>query len=186
MSEQYPECNMTSSRASFKGNSFEMNQFPYQSLKRINSAFNKISLLFQTVLESEAKSLLPTVQLDFSWILENVRSTKWSVCKAIWMSDQFPEYQVYQLRTFTQKTFSKWNNVQSKHCRKFHCPLSKISLYYLNVTSYRLTVFRKLFNWTSVGPSKCPIDKLIGLQGHPNVWAVPWVQHDIIQSLFQR
>ena len=58
--------NMTSSRASFKGNSFEMNQFPYQPLKRINSAFDKISLLSQTVLEPEAKSLLPTVQLDFS------------------------------------------------------------------------------------------------------------------------
>ena len=57
---------MTSSRASVKGNSFEMNQFPYQPLKEINSVFDKISLLFQTVLESEAKNLLPTVQLDFS------------------------------------------------------------------------------------------------------------------------
>ena len=45
-----------------------MNQFPYQPLKEINSVFDKISLLFQTVLESEAKNLLPTVQLDFSWL----------------------------------------------------------------------------------------------------------------------
>ena len=66
MSELLPECNMTLSRASIKGNSFEMNQFPYQPLKKINSAFGKISLLFQTALESKARSPLPTVQLDFS------------------------------------------------------------------------------------------------------------------------
>ena len=69
-SEQFPECNMTSSRASFKGNSFDMNQFSYQSLKINKSAFDKISLLFQTVLESEANSLSSTVQLDFSWALK--------------------------------------------------------------------------------------------------------------------
>ena len=61
---------MTSSRTSFKRNSSEINQFPYQLLKKINSAFDKISQLFQTVLKSEAKTLLQTVQLDFSWGLE--------------------------------------------------------------------------------------------------------------------
>ena len=70
MSEQFPECNMTSSISSFKANSLEINEFPNQPLKKIKRAFNKISLLFQTVLESEARSLLPTVQLDFSWTLE--------------------------------------------------------------------------------------------------------------------
>ena len=65
MSELLPECNTTLSRA-IKGNFFEMNQFPYQPLKKINSAFGKISLLFQTALESKARSPLPTVQLDFS------------------------------------------------------------------------------------------------------------------------
>ena len=66
MSDQFPECNMTSSRGSFKTNSLEMIQFPHQTLKRFNRALDKISLIFQTVLEPEAKSLLPTVQLDFS------------------------------------------------------------------------------------------------------------------------
>ena len=41
-------------------------QFPDQPLKQINCGFDKISLLLQTVLESEARSLLQTVQLDFS------------------------------------------------------------------------------------------------------------------------
>ena len=47
-----------------------MNEFPKQPLKKINPAFDKISLLFQAVLESEARSLLPAVQLDFSWTIQ--------------------------------------------------------------------------------------------------------------------
>ena len=70
MSEQFPECNMTSCRNSLKVNSFEMIQFPNQPLKKINCAFEKISQLLQTVLESESRNFLPTVQLDFSWTLQ--------------------------------------------------------------------------------------------------------------------
>ena len=70
MSEQLPECNVTSYRNSFKVNSFEMIQFQNQPLKKINCVFEKISLLLQTVLESEARIFLQTVQLDFSWTLE--------------------------------------------------------------------------------------------------------------------
>ena len=61
---------MTSSRGSFKANSFEMDEFPKQTLKKFYNNFDKISLLFQTVFASESRSLLPTVQLDFSWTLE--------------------------------------------------------------------------------------------------------------------
>ena len=39
----------------------------------------------------------------------------------------------------------------------------------------RLTVFHQLFSWTSVWPSKCPIDRMIGLQGHLTIWSVPWL-----------
>ena len=70
MSEQLPECNVTSYRNSFKVNSFEMIQFQNQPLKKINCVFEKISLLLQTVLESEARIFLPTVQLDFSSTLK--------------------------------------------------------------------------------------------------------------------
>ena len=47
----------------------EMIQFPNQPLKMINRAFDKLSLLFQTVLEQEPSSVSPTVTLDFSWTL---------------------------------------------------------------------------------------------------------------------
>ena len=43
-----------------------MNEFPNQLLKKINPDFDKISLLFETVLESEVRSLLLTLQLNFS------------------------------------------------------------------------------------------------------------------------
>ena len=70
MSEQFPGRNMVSYRGSFKTNSFEMNEFPYKPLEKISNDFDQISLLFQTVSKSEAKNLLPTIQLDFSWTLE--------------------------------------------------------------------------------------------------------------------
>ena len=76
-SEQFPGCNMTSYRGSFKDNSFEINQFSNQPLKIIVLSL-KIILLLQTVLESEARSLLPTDQLDFSWTLEmSDRQNNW-------------------------------------------------------------------------------------------------------------
>ena len=65
---------MTSSRRSFKENSFEknfeMHEFPNNPLKKIIPAFDEISLVFQTVLESEARNLLPSVQLEFSCSLK--------------------------------------------------------------------------------------------------------------------
>ena len=47
-----------------------MDEFPKQPLKKFNNNFDKISLLFETVFNSEARSVLPTVQLDFSWTLK--------------------------------------------------------------------------------------------------------------------
>ena len=62
---------MTTSRGSFKANSFEINEFLYQPhKKKISNDFDENSLLFQTVSESEARILLPAVQLDFSSTLE--------------------------------------------------------------------------------------------------------------------
>ena len=60
----------TSCRNSVKVNSFEMIQFLNQPLQTNNCAFDKISLLLQTILELEARSFLQTVQLDFNWNLE--------------------------------------------------------------------------------------------------------------------
>ena len=52
------------------------------------------------------------------------------------------------------------------HYKKYYCPLSKISLHYQTVIDQKVTVLHQLFSWTSVAPSKCPINKMIGLQGH--------------------
>ena len=64
------QCNMLSSRNSFKVNSFEMIHLTNQPLEKINCAFDKISLLLQTVFESEARNFLPTFKLDLSWALK--------------------------------------------------------------------------------------------------------------------
>ena len=68
----------------------QMNKFWNEALKNVHCLLSKISLHSVTASWSEASSLSPTVQLDFRWTL-NVRSTKWSVCKDIWQSEQFPE-----------------------------------------------------------------------------------------------
>ena len=77
--------------------------------------------------------------------------------------------------SFTEN-FSKWINIQIKHCKTFHCRLSKISLHYQTVIDQRITLFNQLFSCTSVGPSKYPIDKMISSQGHLTVWTIPWIQ----------
>ena len=42
-----------------------------------------------------------------------------------------------------------------------------------------LAAFHQQFSWISIGPSKCPIVKMISLQVHLTVPAIPWVQHDM-------
>ena len=69
--------------------------------KKFSNNFDKISLVFQSVFESEARSLLPTVQLD----PPNVQSTKSSVRKAISESKYFLECHVYYLRIPSQNFF---------------------------------------------------------------------------------
>ena len=39
----------------------------------------------------------------------------------------------------------------------------------------RLAHFLQLFSWTSVGPTKCPINKMIASQPYCTVWGVPWL-----------
>ena len=90
----------------------------------------------------------------------------------------------------SQKILSKRINVQIRHCKNFDCVLSKISLHYQIVIDQRLTVFHQQFSWTSVGPSKCPIDKMIGSQGQWIVWGDPWLhwvqaKNSITENFFQ-
>ena len=107
------------------------------------------------------------------------------VRKAIWQSEQFPDYHVYWLRTLSQKIFCKLINFWSRHLKIFHFRLSIISLHYQTVIDQRLTVFHQLLSWTSVELSKCVNNKMIGSQGDVTVWGVAGVQHDIIPRLLR-
>ena len=61
------------------------------------------------------------------------------------------------------KIFSKSLKIKIRHCKNFQYPLNKISLHYQTVFDQRLTVTHLLFSWTSIGPSKRPIDYEINL-----------------------
>ena len=102
------------------------------------------------------------------------------------MPEQFLEYHVYKLRTISQKIFCNWRNVQIRHCKKVPCPLSKISLHYQSAIDQRLTVIHQMFSWTSAGPSKFPIHKMSGSQGHLTVWRVPKVPSVLDKNSFTK
>ena len=108
MSEQLPEGSMASYRNSFKDNFFQMIQFPNKPLKKIICAFDKISLVLQTVLEWEARSFSPTLQLDFNRTLEmsdwqndrfarspdNLKSSVSTICISLETSSLSPTIEV--------------------------------------------------------------------------------------------
>ena len=54
-----------------------------------------------------------------------------------------------------------------------HSPLSKTGTHYQTVIDQTLTVLHQLFSWTLDGPSKRPIDKMIGSQVHRTFCAIP-------------
>ena len=58
MSEKFPECNMTSSTGFLEEQNESISNQPLKTLMLLSK---KIACFFQTVLESETRSLLPTV-----------------------------------------------------------------------------------------------------------------------------
>ena len=94
------------------------------------------------------------------------RLTKWSTRKAIWLPCVLAE------NSFTE-IFCKWINSWFRQLKIFHYPLTEISLHQQTVIDRRLKVLQQLFSWTSVGPSKSLIGKMIGSQAHLTVWGVP-------------
>ena len=59
-----------------------------------------------------------------------------------------------------------------------------ISLHYQTVIDQRLRAFHQLSSWTSFGPWKCPIDKIICFQGHLTVCAIPRVPCVLAKNSF--
>ena len=70
---------------------------------------------------------------------------------------------------------SKWMNFQTSHLKKLEMISIKLTCFFKLFQDQRIQAFYQLINWISVGPSKCPINKMIGSQGHLTVWRVPWV-----------
>ena len=50
----------------------------------------------------------------------------------------------------------------------------------------RLLSFHQLSSWTSVGPSKCPNNKMIGSQNQMTPWTVSWVPLVTTKEIFYR
>ena len=181
---QSPNCSLYYLIASVELNLLcQMVNFQIKHCKKFHWTLSKISLHCQTVIDQRQR----VFHQLFSWIsvgLSKGPIEKTSVSKAIRMSEGFPEYHVYCLRTLSQKFFSKWINFSIRHCKKFYCPLRKISVHYQTLIDQRLPVFYQLFRWTSVGPSKCLINKMIGSQDNLTVWAVPWIPYLLAENFF--
>ena len=136
---------------------------------------------------SQANCLSPTVQLDFSWTLklsdqQNDRfarpfgSLSSSPC-ATW---QLPE-------ALSKPILSKWMNFYTNHTqKKLVMILMKIACFFKLFRNQRLESFCQLFSWTSVRPSKCRIDKMIGSQGRLRVWAIPWMPCVLSENSFTK
>ena len=58
----------------------------------------------------------------------------------------------------------------------------KLAWFFKLFQNQRLETFYQLFSWNSVGPSKYPIDKMIGLQGHLTVWRVLLVRCALVKN----
>ena len=75
---------------------------------------------------------LTTFHHLFSWT--SLPPIKLSVRKAIWKSEEFPEYHMYSIRSLSQKFFLKGINFEVRHCKKFHYPLCKFTLHSLTAS----------------------------------------------------
>ena len=80
---------------------------------------------------------------------------------------------MHLIKTPSLKFFAKSINLEIGDKKNANRYLDKINLHYHSVNDPKLTVYHQLFSWTLVGLSECPIKKMIGSQGHPNVLAVP-------------
>ena len=148
MSEQFPECNMT----------LEMIQFPNQPLKMINRAFDKLSLLFWTVLEQEPSSVSPTVTLDFSWTLgmSDLQNDRFTRPFTLWRVPWVPP--VLAKNSITE-FFLEMNKFWNKALKKRSLSFKKISRHSVTASWWEAISFSPTVQLDfAVGLSKCRID----------------------------
>ena len=65
----------------------------------------------------------------------------------------------------SSKLFHRNTSEMNKFSNEAFQKLNALLVHYQTVIDQRLTIFHQLFSWTLVRLSKCPIDKIIGLQG---------------------
>ena len=97
----------------------------------------------------------------------NVWSTKWSVHKAIWQSEQFPECNMTSARGSLTEDLFGLNEFPNQALKKIHCALDKISLIFETVFWWEIVTlgptFQLDFSWTLEMP-----DRENGRFIHPN------------------
>ena len=128
----------------------------------------------------------------FSWtsVGPSKCSTKWSVQKSIWEFEQFPGCNMpSSWGSFKVNSF-EMNEFPNQPLKKLVIISIKLACFFKLFYNQRLQAFYQLISWTSVGLSKCPIDKMISSQGHLIVWRVPWVpceqaKSSITENFFQ-
>ena len=126
----------------------------------------------------------------FSWT--SIGSSKCSIDKTVGLQGHLTVWAVPWLpcalaqNSFTEKFFQMKNLYifSNKSFKKSHCAFSTISLHYQMVIDQKLTVFHQLFSWTSVGLSKCSIDKMIDSQDHLIVLIVAWLPCALDENSF--
>ena len=149
-------------------------KFQTRHSKNLQCPLNKISLHYQNVIDD---SLTVFNQL-FS--CTSVGPSKCQIDKMINSQGHLRVSPVFWMPCVLSENSSQnlfWMSLKFKirHCKNFQCPLSKIILHHKNIIDQKLTVFHQLFSQTSVGPSKCRIDKMIVSQGYLTVWRVLWL-----------
>ena len=159
--------------------------FQIRHCKKVNRPLSKFSLHSLTVL-TKGYQIFTNYSGGLQSDPRNVRSTKWSIGKAIWQSEEFCYSPVHLTRTPSLNLFTKWINFELRQWKNANCHLDKISLHYHTVIDHRLTVVHQLFSWTSVGLPKCPINKIIGSQSHLRVWAIPWIPCVLSENSFSK
>ena len=124
----------------------------------------KTSLYLKQIVDQR----LEAFHQQFSWVQLNpwnIRLTKCFLCKDMWQCEWYPECQGTSGRcSFKDKFFETPKPFFSE---TFVILSMKLSCIYNLLLEHRLTAFFQQFSCTSVGPSKCAIEEMIGSQDHP-------------------
>ena len=96
-------------------------------------------------------------------------SRKWLVCKAIGGCEHVPECNITASRSSFKANFFEMDEFPKQPLKNLIMILIKLACFFKRFSNQRQEAICQLFGWTSAGPSKCPIDKMIGWQSHMSI-----------------